>query len=354
VRHGSGFPRARDIVHALVRAGHFVTFYPTTFPDGEWASIYAELPREVEVMIGFGSAGLGEFLRQRRGYYDRILVSRPHNLQILRAHLKPWPARGVIYDAEALFAAREAEELALAGRRPSDGEVAQRMAEETRLGREVDVVLSVSPAEGQKFAAAGARRVMSLGHALEAAPTPRPFAERRGLLFVGAFHQDASPNSDAAVWFAREILPRVRAALGPEAALTIAGAHPSPRVVALAGPDVEVRGRVESLVPLYDEARLFVAPTRFAAGIPYKVHHAAAHGLPVVATSLLAGQLGWSDGRELLVADQPDAFAAAVCRLYRDAALWAELRQNALARIAAECSRAAFDATLEAALHLLR
>src|SRR5207237_1429486 len=82
----------RHVVHALVGAGHFVTFYPTTSPDGDWASIYAELPEEVEVMIGPGSAGLGDFLRQRRGYYDRILVSRPHNLQILRARLgADWP-----------------------------------------------------------------------------------------------------------------------------------------------------------------------------------------------------------------------------------------------------------------------
>jgi len=56
-------------------------------------------------------------------------------------------------------------------------------------------------------------------------------------------------------------------------------------------PRVTLRGPVTDLTPLYDSHRVFVAPTRFAAGVPYKVHEAASFGLPVVATDLLRRQL---------------------------------------------------------------
>jgi O-antigen biosynthesis protein len=101
---------------------------------------------------------------------------------------------------------------------------------------------------------------------------------------------------------------------------------------------VTSRGAVSDLVPLYDAHRVFIAPARFAAGIPYKVHEAAAFGLPVVATSLLSTQLGWPDGAVIGAADasDPAGFAARVIALHRDAALWNRIRAAALARVAME------------------
>jgi glycosyltransferase involved in cell wall biosynthesis len=101
---------------------------------------------------------------------------------------------------------------------------------------------------------------------------------------------------------------------------------------------------VADTTPLYEAARIFIAPTRFAAGTPYKIYEAAAMGLPCVVTTLLAEQLGWRDGEELLAvpADEPMAFAAAIARLYHDEALWMRLRAGALKRLARENSPADF------------
>ena len=113
---------------------------------------------------------------------------------------------------------------------------------------------------------------------------------------------------------------------------------------------MSVLGGVADLRPLYDEARVFVAPTRFASGIPLKVIHAAAHGLPVVATSLLAKQLAWQDGRELLQADSADDFAVACATLHEDPVLWDRVRTNALGRAAGDYSTRAFSKALDGAL----
>ena len=51
-------------------------------------------------------------------------------------------------------------------------------------------------------------------------------------------------------------------------------------------------------------------------------------GVPVVGTTIAAEGIGMTDGVEALIADDPDAFAEAVARLYRDRSLWETVRAN--------------------------
>ena len=61
-------------------------------------------------------------------------------------------------------------------------------------------------------------------------------------------------------------------------------------------------GHVGDLVPLYESHRIFVAATRFATGIPWKVHEAMAHGIPCIISKLLADQLELVWDEEAMVA----------------------------------------------------
>jgi glycosyltransferase involved in cell wall biosynthesis len=116
-------------------------------------------------------------------------------------------------------------------------------------------------------------------------------------------------------------------------------------------PEIQVLGRVDDLGPLYDQARVFIAPTRFAAGIPLKIIEAAAKGVPVVTTSVLAQQLGWQAGRELMVADTAVDFAERCLELLTDADLWEKIRKNALERIRTDYSKAGFQAKLSRVIY---
>ena len=104
------------------------------------------------------------------------------------------------------------------------------------------------------------------------------------------------------------------------------------------GKDFDLVGPVDDLAGYFDQARVVVVPTRFAAGIPHKVHQSAALGVPVVATDLIAGQVGWENGRELLAAEDAEGFADACARLFTDEALWQRLRRAALERCRQDCS----------------
>jgi O-antigen biosynthesis protein len=348
---GSGFPRARAILLTLVKQDCFVTFYPLSQFDEEWPAVYSDMPGVVEFIMGYGPSLLEPFLRTRAGYYDTIFVSRPHNMKILKplmeAHAEWFEVANVIYDAEAIFVTREITFRQLNGAPMSSEEAHALLQEEVELAGAADCIAAVSPADAAQFRSHGIENVRVIGHALAPTSTPDSFDARLGFLFVGAIHEEASPNGDSVIWFLEEILPKIHAALGPEVPITIAGVNQSERVKQLANPPVRITGHLPDLNEVYNTARVFVAPTRYAAGIPHKVHEAAARGLPIVGTPLLASQLGWRDGDPFLVADSADSFAHKCVELYRNRQLWERLRQRGLERIRTECSVEQFEASVK-------
>jgi glycosyltransferase involved in cell wall biosynthesis len=359
ITEGSGFPRTVAILRALDQAGFRVVLYPPkpcNLPDGE---IYADIPRRVEVIRGQGIDTLDHFLRERHRDFQTMIVSRPMTMLgvigILARDPQIVSGLRLIYDSEALSAPREILRRRLLGDPPDFQTEEHWMARELALSTLADTVLAVSEQERETFKRFGAKDVRVLGYAISPAPTPRKFPKRRGLLFVGRVAEDGSMNTDSLVWFCEKVFPSVRKQLGERGypvSLTVAG-KTGARILRDGPSDgIEFLGVVDDLRPLYDRARLFVAPTRFAAGIPLKVLDSAAHGLPVIATKLLARQLRWQSGEDLLANEVSDAsgFATHIVEAYTNAELWARLRANALARVEQDCSPKEFSRVLSDAL----
>ena len=121
----------------------------------------------------------------------------------------------------------------------------------------------------------------------------------------------------------------------------------------LRAPACACLGPIGNLRPLYERARLVVAPTRFAAGLPLKVIEAAAHGVPVVCSTLLAGQLRWRPGGELLAAaDAAEYLSPHVSAFGRRRPVRQAIRDAALARVSHEHSVEAFCGTLKRGLSM--
>ena len=352
---GAGYPRANSIVEELVKLGYFVTFYPMDrlFRPEKWAEVYASVARGVEVMIDHSSADVGRFLSERAGYYDAILISRPSNMEAIQPLLpvdRPGGRPRIVYDAEALFSTRTIERLRHEGKEPSAAEQREMIAAEVALVVGADAVLAVSETDASRFAEHGVKNVSILSHRIDPSPTPTPFEGRSGFLFVGPVLSYGSPNADSIEWFATAIYPQIRDQLGDDVAFRTAGTNHAPQLFPLEGNGVEFLGRVPDLTSVYDQSRVFVAPTRFAAGIPFKCGEAAAQGVPIVATSLLANQLGWKAEEELLVADAAEDFARQCVRLHQDPDLWARIRARAIERVEATYSTRIFAGTLRDAV----
>ncbi len=347
---GAGYPRCRHIAGLLSRMPLNVTFLPLHFPNDGWDEVYRTLPENVEVLLNRGRSGLARLLVERAGFYQYVMVSRPHNMAFFNQALKSLQREArqfdIVYDAEAVFAGRELLWRELQGESIDEDEKKRVISEELELAAEASAVLTVSDAEAQLFRERGHDRVLVLGHGLEPVAAPAPFDARRGLLFVGALKDEHSPNVDSLLWFVCNVLPLIEREI-PELDLTVAGHTAAPSLVSIERPNIHMKGRLESLEGLYRDSRVFIAPTRFAAGIPHKVHEAAAHGIPAVVTPLLARQLGWRHEREVLVGDSPESFAEQCLRLYRDAGLWERISAAGREAVARDCSEERFRITLE-------
>jgi polysaccharide biosynthesis protein PslH len=123
------------------------------------------------------------------------------------------------------------------------------------------------------------------------------------------------PNEESTVWFATEVWPEVRAAL-PGAILHLFGAPPG-----LEAPGIAVHPSPEDSAEVYAPGSILVVPLRIASGVRIKILEAWARGVPVVATPAALAGLEAEDGREALVARDPQEFAIALTRLHREPGL---------------------------------
>lgn len=179
-------------------------------------------------------------------------------------------------------------------------------------------------------------------------PFPDPPVPYR-LVFTGSM--DWRPNQDAMRFFLTRIYPRIKRA-EPRASLVIVGRQPPRDLERLAAehPDVRVTGTVPDVRPYLASAAVYIVPLRVGGGTRLKILEALAMAKPVVSTTVGCEGLALTPERDLLVADEPDAFAAAVLRLFNDPALADRQRQAGSGVVRAAYGWDSIGRTLEEAL----
>ena len=154
--------------------------------------------------------------------------------------------------------------------------------------------------------------------------------ETSSLVFTGSM--DWLPNEDAIRWFLDAVMPLIKARVS-DARLIVVGRNPGKALkdIAASRDDVVVTGRVDDVRPYVRAARVFVAPIRIGGGTRLKIYEAMAMGKPVVSTTIGAEGLPLAPGRDLLIADDPGQFAAAVVEALQNDSLAEAISRQALA-----------------------
>ena len=135
------------------------------------------------------------------------------------------------------------------------------------------------------------------------------------------------PNVDGAVFFVRDILPRILRAR-PSTTFYIVGGEAPPEVTRLASPQVVVTGGVEDVRPYVHRSAVFAVPLRMGSGTRLKVLEGLSMGKPMVSTAIGCEGIDVRDREHLLIADGADAFADAVLELMGNPALARTLARN--------------------------
>lgn len=188
-----------------------------------------------------------------------------------------------------------------------------------------DAVLVVTQAERALLAerpGAGKVQVVPNGVDVELfQPLPGKAAPNASPELVFTGQMDYRPNVEAVCWFADEVLPLLLQSRS-DLRFTIVGRQPAPAVTALAErPGVSVTGTVADVRPYLARADLAVVPLQMARGVQNKVLEAMAMGRAVVASTTAAAPIGAETGRDLLTADTPGDYKAAIELLLADDAL---------------------------------
>jgi glycosyltransferase involved in cell wall biosynthesis len=204
-----------------------------------------------------------------------------------------------------------------------------------RLVDEFDHTTVVSELERQTllFVGCEASRISVVPNAVDGilAPGALPARVPGRLVYNGALTYEA--NLDAVRFFVRDILPRVQVSQ-PRAHLWVTGGFERADTTGIADrPGVVLTGFIADIRSAVGSSEACVVPLRVGGGTRLKVLEAMAAGTPVVSTSKGIEGLDVVHGRDVLVADDPSAFAAHVVRVLSDRGLADGLAANGRTRV---------------------
>lgn len=348
---GAGFGRSAIIATVLAQACGLVSILG--LHNNRWPSAVEgdREGRRVEILTKINVSNIDSFFQNRVGLYNIVWISRTHNL----GRLKEWRSAcpeffantRIVLDTEAIAATRR---FAYAQQANQLASLAEMVAEEMEHVDGIDHICVVNELDRKLLLEMLSRRglnipVSVLGYSASMQPTLPSFVETTDIVLVGSYSHPDGPNADGLLWFDRVVRPLIPDLPGLQ--FVIAG-NEAARFARNADlqHDYRVIDNPPDMAEVFRTARVMVAPTRFAAGVPIKVYDAASHGVPVVMTDLLAQQLGWQRDGIAAVPAVPEPMAAAIEMLSLDPGAWRRSQALQTALVLENCDPTAFDAVI--------
>ena len=335
-------------IRSLQRLGYAVVFAPATMSGGDDAAALEAIG--VSCCCAPWTGSVEEVLRRESGSFALVYLHRGGNARYLPLIRHHQPRARVVYsvaDLHHLRLARQAE----VEQRPELTEASQRVRmAELSAARFVDSVITHSSYEAALLKRdLPDARIHVVPWSVQPRPTQVPWAERRGLAFVGSYGHP--PNLDAAWWLVQEVMPLVRAQdAGIECILV--GSNMPDSLRAAGAPGIHAVGRIDSMAVLFDRVRLTVAPLTFGAGLKGKVLDSFAAGVPCVCSPVAAEGMNLPDSLTGLVAADAAGIADLIVRLHNDEALNQAYGAAGLAFVTEALSETRLDALMREAVGL--
>jgi glycosyltransferase involved in cell wall biosynthesis len=319
-----------ELIRALIRRDLHITFIPDNM--AVFSPYLEELQQAgVEVVHPPCYSSVEEYLKQHGCEFSLAIISRAdvadRHMETVRRYA---PQARIAFDTVDLCFVREDRQARFRENPELGALAALRKQQELRLARTADVTLVVSPIEKAMIESECGHqidvRILSNIHPAVRSKPPG-FRRRRDIIFIGGF--DHAPNIDAVLYFAEEIFPRIKKRI-PDVVFQVIGPYPTPEISRLGSPSIHILGYVADVKPIFDRARLSVAPLRFGAGVKGKVNQSMSFGVPTVVTSIAAEGMYLAHERSAMIADDPASFADAVVRVWSSPDLWRRISRNGI------------------------
>lgn len=325
----AGYFIINEYLKIFLKNGYKILYWPFNRIRTE---PYTEEMQKMGIEVIYGDVPFQDFIEKTGRYVDVSIVCRPEIAASYMDSILAASKCKIIYFAHDLHFLRQSRQAEVESSEEAMAKALATKVEELGAMRKADISLLLSSSETSV--------VNSEDPKIKTATIPwiqglnikdySGFDARRDIVFLGGFLH--APNVDAAKWFHDTVYPFIREA-DASIRVSIIGSHIPPEISDLHSGDFRVPGFVKNLDEYLNQARVFVAPMRFGAGIKGKIAMAESYGLPVVTTSIGAEGMGLVDGETALIADDPREFAEKVVRVYQDKGLWEKVSANAIQHV---------------------
>jgi glycosyltransferase involved in cell wall biosynthesis len=148
------------------------------------------------------------------------------------------------------------------------------------------------------------------------APKVSKVIKNKNLVFFGGM--SSKVNISAVLNFAKTVYPLIKKE-EPDVTFTILGSDPPEEIIKLQhDPSIKVTGYVDNPEKYFKEASVAVLPLYIEYGLRVRALEIASYGVPIVATSKSVAGMGFSNNKNILIADSDREFADRVISLLKD------------------------------------
>ena len=196
---------------------------------------------------------------------------------------------------------------------------------ELQASQKVDAVITITEEDKVTFENEGiSKPIFTLPCGMDIQPV-KETEKAADVSYIASF--DWMPNQQGLEWFLKKVYPKLISVL-PNIKIQVAGKE-QPKEWKVQYPNIYFEGWVENAQTFMSSGKVAIVPLLAGSGMRIKILDNMALGLPMVSTSIGAEGVKLQNGRDILLADTPEAFSSAIIRLLKDDALRNQMGQNA-------------------------
>lgn len=183
---------------------------------------------------------------------------------------------------------------------------------EIGIFNDVDAIAAISREDEEKYKSQGfTKPTITIPFGVDISkynPVKQQNSEVK-LFHIGAM--DWKPNIEAISWFLTEVWPKCYVKC-PDLKFELAGRNMPDWLLNEENPNVINRGEVPNAVDFMNEHNVMVVPLLSAGGMRIKIIEAMALGKVVIASSIAAEGISYMPNKNIIIANTPDEFVAAI------------------------------------------
>ena len=189
-----------------------------------------------------------------------------------------------------------------------------------------DGVVSITENDAQFFREHGRKPVISIPFGVIPEQLDNVAPESNSLFHIGSM--DWRPNQEGIDWFLENVWPLVHERM-PQLTFYLAGRKMPKELLQLQQPGVKVIGEVSDASYFINSKLINIVPLLSGSGIRVKIIEAMAAGKTVIATTIGAEGIEYTNGKDILIADTPQQFVEQVERCISDPEFCSQVGHNA-------------------------